>query len=355
MHLDGTWQPIAPAEGTVVSQSCLTYVMAEGYRLTKDPRFLEATVRGADFLLAHFHDPRNGGYWWSANGAGVALDRTKTSYGHAFAVFALAHAYAVTGSQKYGQAALNSWQELLTKMSDCFGGLYEKSDESFSNRRGQYQKSVMHAFQAGVVLYDTTGSQQVLDDLDSIANFVTSQLWREPGFIPEVFDEMWSTPESNSSWLLIENGKQAEWAFLLSEGVRCGLSRRYLGFGNKLIDFVLQSGYDRDSGGLGEYDAPQKKGAWQQAEFLRSMLRYYADHGRDDLRLPIQLTFQLVKSHFADGTSGGWPVDGNKHKGDIWHCGSHEILMYSEGIRLSPKRPNPIERTLESESKRTIP
>ncbi|MBU6175526.1 MAG: AGE family epimerase/isomerase, partial [Planctomycetes bacterium] len=90
VHLDGTWQPIAPAEGTVVSQSCLTYVMAEGYRLTKDPRFLEATVRGADFLLAHFHDPRNGGYWWSANGAGVALDRTKTSYGHAFAVFALA-------------------------------------------------------------------------------------------------------------------------------------------------------------------------------------------------------------------------------------------------------------------------
>jgi mannose/cellobiose epimerase-like protein (N-acyl-D-glucosamine 2-epimerase family) len=338
VNLDDSWQPIDPKEGTVVSQARLIYVMAEGYRQTEDPQFLEAAIRGSDFLLSQFRDPKYGGYWWSTNPLGEVLDRTKSSYGQAFAIFALAHAHSVSGSKKYAEAALNAWRELLATMSDAWGGLYENSDESFSNRRGKNQNPIMHTFEAGIALYDATGSSQVLDDLDSIAEFITTKLWREPGCIPEAFDENWSTPVSNSSGMWIVNGHQAEWAFLLSEGVRCGLSRRYLGFGNKLLDFNLQSGYDRDSGGLGEYDAPQKKGAWQQAEFLRAMLRYYSEHGREDLRLPIQLTYQLIKNNFADSKSGGWPIHDTKHKGNVSHCGSHEVLMYSEAIRISQNR-----------------
>jgi len=106
--LDREWQPAGRQTATLVSQSRLLYVLATGYELTRNEAYLEAVTKGADFLLEHFRDREHGGWFYSVSPDGVVLDNSKDSYGHAFAVFGLAHAARVTGAERFRDAALRT-------------------------------------------------------------------------------------------------------------------------------------------------------------------------------------------------------------------------------------------------------
>jgi mannose/cellobiose epimerase-like protein (N-acyl-D-glucosamine 2-epimerase family) len=181
---------------------------------------------------------------------------------------------------------------------------------------------------------------EVLADADGIASFVTTRLWRSPGFIPEGFSAGWRVPEENATGVHVVIGRQAEWAFLLSHGVELGLSPRYLRFGHKLMDYAMQNGYDDEKGGLGEPPSRQAKESWQQAEFLRALVRYADRHGSTEFWAPAEKTRQLIQSDFIDPVHGGWPDRTTGDKGSEWHWGYHEVGMYLEGMRVAKRRGN---------------
>ena len=338
--LAADWSAKDEQFATIVSQSRLIYTLGMGYIATSDKRYLVEMERGCEFLLQYFVDQKDGGFIWSVEPDGTSKDRIKDSYGHAFGIFGLSHAYMITKNEKYKKAALAAWLSTRTKMMDPYGGLYFKAAEDYSNPSGASQNPVMHYFESLLALYEATRIPEVLVDADSIADFVTTRLWRSPGFIPEGFDSGWRVPVENDSGVYIVIGHQAEWAFLLSRGVELGLSPRYLRFGQKLMDYAMEHGYDEVMGGLGEPPSRQAKGSWQQAEFLRALMRYADLHGRTEFWEPAEKTRQLIESNFMDPKLGGWPDRTTGDKGSEWHCGYHEVGMYLEGMRVAKRRGN---------------
>jgi mannose/cellobiose epimerase-like protein (N-acyl-D-glucosamine 2-epimerase family) len=352
--LDRQWRPVGEQMGTLVSQCRLLFVMATGYEVTREVSYLEAVRKGADFLLAHFRDPQYGGWFWSVSPEGKALDTSKDSYGHAFVIFGLSHAARVTGEERYRKAALETWAEMKAHLRDSAGFIKPRTSRDFSQVRGtNSQNPMMHLFEALLALHDATGSPAVFQDAQVLADAIFGKLFQEPGgYLPELYDADWKPlPAAQRGYL--ELGHQFEWAFLLSHAVEKGFPRRYLGLGQRLLDYGMKVAYDPEAGGIfsrGDYHGGAvrgPKGWWEQAEFLRALMHYAVLRRRANLWAPFDQSLEFVKRNFIDAEYGGWygaydpktPIEGRRaYKGSVWMVGYHVSGMYAEALRLSRKR-----------------
>jgi mannose/cellobiose epimerase-like protein (N-acyl-D-glucosamine 2-epimerase family) len=349
--LDREWQPVGRQTATLVSQSRLLYVLATGFELTRQPAYLEAVVKGADFLLEHFRDGEHGGWFYSVSPEGKVLDNGKDSYGHAFVIFGLAHAARITGEQRFRQAALDTWAQMKAKLRYESGFIKPRTTRDFSEVKGtNSQNPMMHLFEALLALHDVTGAEPVLADAQALAEAIFGKLYqKEEGYLPELFDENWKPLPADQRGL-IELGHQFEWAFLLSRAVEKGLAERFLSIGDRLLRYGMRVGYDRQEGGIfsrSDYQGnvrPAPKGWWEQAELLRALAHYAVLRNRDDLWKPFAQSLAFVQRNFIDPEHGGWfrsyqpgvPRSVAEHnKGSVWMLGYHVTGMYWEVLRMA--------------------
>jgi mannobiose 2-epimerase len=90
-------------EKLVVTQARLIWGFAHAYRLgLRDPKrdYLGAAEQGYRFLLAHFLDRDNGGYFWTTDRTGQPVDDRKFLYGQAFVILALVEYYQASGDRQ---------------------------------------------------------------------------------------------------------------------------------------------------------------------------------------------------------------------------------------------------------------
>src|SRR3954451_8853137 len=148
-QFDYQWRPLHRNFGTLVSQGRLLYNFSQGYTLTGDKVFLNAVEGGAQFLLKHFRDQKNGGWYWSCNLDGTVKESRKDGYGHAFTLFGLTHAFRCTGNPEYHEAMLYTWEALQNHFRDQAGGYYWRMTEDFDPaENGKSQNPTMHLFEA---------------------------------------------------------------------------------------------------------------------------------------------------------------------------------------------------------------
>ena len=334
-NLDREWRPANDQTATLVSQSRLLFVFATGYEVTKDAAYLDALQSGGRFLLKYFRDFTHGGWFWSVAPDGSVLDSSKDSYGHAFAIFGLSHAFRVSRDTQFGTAAMETWDVLKSKMFDSQGGLRSKANTDFTRTTGgNSQNPIMHLFEALLALHDATKSPVVFEDARKLVEFVVTRLYRkDEGCIPEAFGPEWK-PVAPPAKEWVEMGHQPEWAFLLSRAVEKGFPERFMTIGNQLLDYSMKKGYDPQDGGLTEGPGNAGKGLWQQCEFLRALMRYASQHGRDDLWQAFDQSLALVKRDFIDTEFGGWYQRPSSDKGNVWKVGYHETGMYLEAMRI---------------------
>jgi mannose/cellobiose epimerase-like protein (N-acyl-D-glucosamine 2-epimerase family) len=349
VSFDREWRPAGAPNGTLVSQSRQIYVMAAGYAATRDAAFRGAARRGADFLLRHFRDAEHGLYFYSVTPEGKVVDDGKDSYGLAFAIFGLSHAALATGDRKYAQAALDAWSQMKARLREENGFFRPKMDRAYTRTIGQNsQNPMMHLFEALLALHDATGSQEVLRDAEAHAEGIFTRLYdAREGRLPELYERDW-TPSPPDRRGYLEIGHQFEWAYLLSRAVEKGLPRRYLGIGERLLNYGMRTGYDGANGGIwsrGDYEGNAvrgPKGWWEQAEFLRAVAHYAALRGRIELWPAFDRSLEFVRRHLIDPEHGGWyywhdPTGARPRtsKGSVWQAGYHVCGMYAEALRLA--------------------
>jgi len=351
-NLDRQWRPAARQAATLVSQSRLLYVFSVGYHVTSDAAYLQAVRAGAEFMLRYMRDEKYGGWYWSVSPQGKVLNNEKDSYGHAFVIFGLSHAHRVTREARYRQVALETWDEVKQHLRNSDGGFKRRTDRKFlTTLKGNSQNPMMHLFEALLALHDATGSQEVFQDAFSLAQFIFGRLYqRDHGYLPELYDADWQ-PLSVEKGGKVDIGHHFEWAFLLSRAVEKGFPPQYLHIGMRMLEFGMNSGYDKESGGIfshSGYDGTRKKDSaktwWQQCEFLRALVHYASVRRRRDLWEPFEHSLRFVKQHFLDPEYGGWyfsyDPDGTSHrgnlrKGSLWKAGYHATSMYKEMLRIS--------------------
>ena len=347
---DRAWNPAAKQPNDLTAQSRLVYVMVSGYELTGDRRYLEAAVRGADFLLARFSDNLHPGFVRRVDASGAIADSSKHTYGHAFAIFALAHAYRVTRDQRYREAAFRTWYTLDVFLRDPRGGFRPEAPRDFGPTSGlRTQNPVMHLFEAMLALWDATRDPVALRGAQGVGDFVLRHLLEGlpdgGAYIPEWYDGNW-TGLAKGKGGTIDLGHQFEWAYLLSAGEKRGLPPLYAKAAERLLDYGLRVGYDPSVGGIFGSAEPdhvvrRSKGWWQQAELLRALMHHASLRGRSDLWPRFRQTLGFVRSEFVDEANGGWygapraecvkSKCGDRQAG----VGYHVTAMHREAIDLA--------------------
>jgi len=343
----GSYRPTGLGPGSPTSQGRNLFVLALGYELTRKPEFLEAVAKATDFIRNHFHDKQYGGLFAAVDPNGKVLDDRKESYGTAHAILGLSSAARVSGRKKYADLALKIWSEMKAGLQDQYGLFKRETSRDFKTEGPgkKTQNPVMHLFEALLALHDATRSDTVYKDIARLADTVLSRLYREPGYIPELYDRDWKPipagppgqTEPDGSPLdpynayaaaaqtgHIEIGHLIEWAFFLSRAVEKGFSRKYLSYGERLLNYALKVGYDHTSGGVfgyADYDgkptAESSVRGWQIAELLKMLLHWAVLRQREDLWGLYEKSLAAVKS------SGSLP-------GGYHGCG-----LYAEALRLA--------------------
>lgn len=347
-YFNNKWEPIDKKFGTLVSQSRLLYNFAKGYELSQNKEYLHAVENGAYFLIEKFQDHQFGGYFFSCDLEGKIQDVRKDSYGHAFVIFGLSHAYRVSGNPDFKQAALDAWEIMQSHFFDKHGGLYPKMTQDFKRHEGvKSQNPIMHLFEALLALADLDGMRYILNDAQKVADFVLNKLVREKDHVlPEFYDHAW-TELSQEQDGQIDIGHTFEWAFLLSTAVEKGLPETYLNYAKDFIRNGMRFGYDQNLGGIYSPATPdgklQKKikGWWEQCEAIRTMMHFAFLRDQGELFEPLSKTIEFIKKYMIDNEHGGWytflGLGFNPHEQDKGFPGKvyyHVVGMCMEAIRL---------------------
>lgn len=347
-HLDRQWRPRGKGYGTLVSQSRLLYNLSMGFELTKKEKYLRAIESGANFLIEKFRDGQYGGWFWSCNRKGEILDPRKDSYGHAFVIFGLSHAYKATDNKDFKMAALEAWEVVQKYFIDGYGGLRRQMTRDFKEYGNtKSQNPIMHLFEALLALGSLEGMEQIFAEARKVADFVLTRLVR-PGdkMLPETFTLHWrGLPVDQGGHILI--GHAFEWSYLLSTAVERGFPEEYLSHARDFLEYGMRLGYDPIDGGVFAEASPdgkilsRRRQWWDQCEATRALLHFAILRERDDLWQPLERTVTFFKKYFLDSEFGGWyqtvEPDGvvlNHDKGNEWKVDYHAVGMCMEAIRL---------------------
>ena len=342
------YRPTALGAGSPTRQGRNMFVLAAGYDATRKPEFLEAVTKAADFLQTHFRDGQYGGLFASVDPDGKVIDDRKESYGTAHAILGMAHAARISDRKTYGDAALEIWSEMKKGLMDQHGLFKRETSRDFKvlGPGKNTQNPIMHLFEALLALHDVTQSKMVFQDAQDLADTVLDRLYQEePGYIPELYDLDWKPipagppgqTEPDGSPLdpynsyqaaaqtgHIEIGHLIEWAFFFSRAVEKGFPPKYLGFGERLLDYAMKVGYDHQSGGVfgyvdydGKPTTSSSTEGWQISELLKVLMNWGVLRDRQDLWEPYDRSLAAVKN--SESLPGGY----------------HGCGMYAEALRLA--------------------
>ena len=347
-HFDHAWRREDKGFGTLVSQNRLIYNFAQGYALTGDQALLNAVDAGARFLVENFWDAEYGGWIRACSPTGAMVDDCKDCYGHAFALFGLAHAYAVTGNPRYRAALQDTWAVLTAQFQDPQGGYKYFLSRDFRHVDPlRSQNPLMHLFEALLAAGDIPDLSEFHGEAVALAEFVLQRLVQpNDGILPEVYSPAWQ-PLPAAQEGRIDIGHAFEWAFLMSSAAARGLSDTYQGEAENFLAYGMRLGYDMEHGGIFSPVAPDgsrislRKGWWEQCETIRALLRFVDGHARVDLLGPLQQTLTFVQNEFLDHEHGGWYMNREpgvspaaQPKGNEVKLDYHVVGMCMEAMRI---------------------
>ncbi|GAB3669696.1 AGE family epimerase/isomerase [Halopiger thermotolerans] len=153
---------------------------------------LDAAEHGLAFL-EEAHRGDEGGYHLVVDAEGTPIDRTRSAYGHAFAL--LAYARAAEAGIDGAEDDLEATHDLLeNRFRDAAGMLRSDCDPDWTEREAyRGQNANMHACEAYLAAYEATGETEYLDRARHIARTITVDLAAETdGLLWEHYADDWT-------------------------------------------------------------------------------------------------------------------------------------------------------------------
>ncbi|WJF91786.1 AGE family epimerase/isomerase [Paraburkholderia bonniea] len=224
-----------------------------------------------DALQRHFADHQHGGWLYSVDAHGTALDTTKDLYTHAFVVFACAEYFARFGNA-VALTVLQHTSGLIESRFAAPGGLFHAAlDAALTPLPGMpLQNPLMHLTEAWLAAHDATRDSAFEHALSRLGHALARTFVHVPsGCIAEL-------PVGSANNRL-EPGHQFEWFWLVRQA-----GTRLTGTGldtalEQAFDFAQQHGVDPVTGGVcaaldetgSKLDDTQR--IWAQSEYLRAL------------------------------------------------------------------------------------
>ena len=367
------FKPGATQEKMIVTQSRHTWTNAKAFVRYPDlAHYKSGAVHGFRFLADVMWDKQYGGFYWLVDREGHVLgDSSKTAYGNAFGIYALA-AYIEATHDTAGLSLAKkafAWMEQHSH-DPLHRGYFQhlrrdgtpvsrKADTPSTSDLGyKDQNSSIHLLEALTELYHVWPDALVRERLAEMLKLVRDTMTSERGSLTLFFQPDW-TPVSfrDSSREVIEKhhnldhvsfGHDVETAYLLLEASEIlGLKNDTITLrkAKRMLDHAIRNGWDNTNGGFfdeGYYFRNETaiaitrdtKNWWAQAEGMNTLLMMGDKFPDDELHYfeKFEKLWSYCKTNLIDHENGDWFAGGidkqpdlrTAPKGHIWKAFYHQ-------------------------------
>jgi len=381
------WQPGGPHNKMLVTQARHLWTASQAAMFYNDDRYREIAGHAFRFLKNRMLDKTYGGYYMLLNRKGQLTGGSggdiKLTYGNAFAIFALAAFYDMSGDT----SALDLAREAFIWL-DKYGHDHEyKGYYSILRRNGSRiepgdkdagvvdwiradwkgQNTSIHLLEAFTELYKVWPDSLLRDRLREMLILIRDTITNDKGSLTLFFERGW-TPvsfrdssdavrKSNYYFDHVSFGHDIETAYLILEashvlGIEADTAT--LVKAKKMVDHALDNGWDNNRGGF--YDAgyyfsvsgpvtiiDNAKVWWTQAEGLNALLlmsKLFPEEGKYYDAFTKQ--WEYIKKYMIDHKHGGWYEEGLDNspeklkapKGSDWMINYHNTRALMNCIRM---------------------
>jgi mannobiose 2-epimerase len=317
-----------PTEKQIVTQSRMVWGFSrahlEGFSDAKR-NYLQAATQGYHFLLDHFLDRQNGGYFWTTDLDGKPVNDCKLLYGQSFAVYAFVEYYRASGDKDALNRALELYHAVQTHLhDDKNGGWFEHADRTWKllspgDPRNQVEvvgyksaNSHLHWMEALTELYDATHDADVKKSLAEALRINATYFYPDNPSKCAFHRQFDWQPVTDPSSAGLSYGHNVEFAWLMihAENV-LGQKPSWKHF-YAVLDHALKKGYDNERGGLysrGFDDKPATntdKIWWVQAEMLGALTDALKHNDEPRYEIALSKLLLFIKTYQVDPKNGIW-------------------------------------------------
>ncbi len=352
------WQPGGPQNKMLVTQTRHIWTASEAALFYNEPGYRQIALHGFLFLKDKMWDDKYGGFYMQLNREGEFTNNSfgeyKIAYGNAFAIYALASYYKMSGDTSALNLACKTFTWLDRHSYDpVFKGYFnilnrdgsrpspdginytEEVSFFLATPNWKDQNTLIHLFEAFTELYrvcpDSLLHERLLEMLKLIRDTITDQ----KGFLALFFERDWkpvsfrdssdAAREANYYYDHISFGHDVETAYLMLEASNVlGIESdtKTLRCARKLVDHALAGGWDKDRGGF--YEAGyyfndndyitvinNSKTWWVQAEGLNALLLMAKLFPEDERYYnAFRKQWEYIKEYLIDNEYGEWYEEG---------------------------------------------
>jgi mannobiose 2-epimerase len=352
-------KPDAP-KGLILNARIL-WTFSAAYRYTHNAEDRDLARRAFDYLLKHFLDRKHGGFFWRLNPDGSVLDDKKKIYGQAFCIYALTEYFRTFDSAESLNQAVTLFDFLEAHAHDDRNGGYIETtlrdwkpceDIRLSDKDMNEPKSMnnhLHILEAYTNLFrirpDIRISERLLELIDL---FDTRILNAEKNHLNHFFDEAW-TPRSTS--YTFGHDIEASWLLLEAADAVCTAIRIRQPALN-MARAVLTEALDADGGlcyeGRDGRIINGNREWWPQAEAVVGFYNAFQLTGEDAFRDAAIRCWRYIRDRFVDPRYGEWfwrvrrdgTIDDAEPKISEWKCPYHNARCCLEILHRVQTQPS---------------
>ena len=293
---------------------------ATAYRRYGRKKHLDWAKWGLNYLV-NYHKQAEGYYAWLLKDDDVTDSRVM-AYGQAFVILAAAACHEI-GIKNADKILNDAFKFMETYFWDDAAQAYcDERDQTLkllSPYRGQ--NANMHMCEALLAAWQATQDIKFLDRAEVLAHRFTFELAEQSeGQVWEHYTEDWTVdmtynidrPNDRYKPWGFQPGHQLEWSKLLLILNNERPQKKWLTKAISLYDMAMQTGWDKEFGGLvygvapqGEYCATEKY-FWVQAEAFAAAWRLYSMTGQETYREDYNRIWRWSWDNLIDHHYGAW-------------------------------------------------
>lgn len=379
-----TWtfnfQPEGKQDKMIVSQARHVWVNSKASMAYPEAsHFPQGAEAGFRFLRDRMWDKNHGGFYWLVTRQGEVIDDSKTAYGNAFGIYALAGYYAATRDTSALNLGIKAFRWLERHSHDSIHKGYfqhmrrdgavivrDASIDSRAETGYKDQNSSIHLLEAFAELYQVWPDPVLRERLQEMLLLIRDTISDKRGFLRLFFTPDWK-PVSfrDSARDVIEKhhaldhvsfGHDIETAYLMLEATEVlgnNPDTATLRAAKRMVDHTLSNGFDHAVGGIydgGYYFAGSDslqvtrdtKNWWAQAEAMNTLLIMADLFPADphDYYGKFLQQWAYIDKYLIDHENGDWYAGGldkeprqkTALKGHLWKATYHHYRSLANCI-----------------------
>ncbi len=315
-------------EKQLVSQARMVWGFSHAHRKgysTPQRNYLQDAAQGYRFLLDHFLDREQGGYFWKTDLAGQATNSRKIVYGQSFVIYALVEYSRASGDPAALGQALDLYHVLQRRAHDAkHGGWVEHFERDWTPLKprdpaAEVEVAVLksanthlHLMEALAELCEASRNREVRQSLAEAVKINSTWFYpHDPGQSAFHRQPDWSAVTDPRSAGL-SYGHNVEFAWLLIRAEQVLKRRPSWAHFEAHVNHALKYGYDHERGGsyyLGQDDQPATntdKIWWVQAELMAALVDGLQHKPNPEYAAALDKLVRFVNAYQADPRDGIW-------------------------------------------------